>query len=179
MIVLSSATRGAPSARAARLSALCAKSGIALSRHVVRGCFLCKFYSLRAGLAPVFGGDMGRHEGIARAGDAPWRDFGGEGGVFLSQPAVAGRMATMGDDDAPRTRGQKRLGAVLRRLQALRAADERGFLEIDIERGPGVADDHAQAFSLARRGGGDAQVGAGEGGGGRDLRQQRFSEIAI
>ncbi len=53
------------------------------------------------------------------------------------------------------------------------------FGQVEVERGGGVAEEGGKAVSLAGAGGGDAEVGLGEEGRGRDLGEKRGRQVAV
>ena len=123
-------------------------------------------------------GDVGGHEAVACTCDPRHLD---RRGLILQNAArrsIGAGVRAVGHQHAVCPAIQQGLcGACGRGKRGL--AQGACFLQIEIECGARVAEQRGQTVRLGGGGGGDAQVGAGEKGGARDLRQQGLCQVAI
>ena len=104
-----------------------------LARDIIRGRLQRRAQRILAGCGGSFGGDMGGHERVTRAGDPGDQNRGRHladqsgGTAFTSGPAA------IGDQDPLRAARQQGLGGFARGAE-FRVAQQPGLFQIDIKR---------------------------------------------
>lgn len=124
------------------------------------------------GSAALFGHKMRGHEGIACARDAGDKDMwrlAFDHAVTLA--AFGSGFAAVCDQNPTRAAIKQGRGG-LDSGRVFGPGKDVGFFTVDVKRGRGMRDQRQQAFGLARRGGGHAQIGGGEQRRCRDIRQR-------
>ena len=121
---------------------------------------------------------MGRHERIPRAGDTGDKHGGRGVGKDAIDRGVGGGFSAIGDKGAQSAAFEQGFGGGVGRGE-FGLAEQPGLFEIDVQHGARMGQERLQAFGLAGRGRGHAQIGGGKERRPRDLFEKAAREVAV